>query len=100
MAELKAGGLALVIFSENQNEIGRCVELIEAVARGHSFNFPTAGKHSWGSDVPAWLVKGDVSLYTDRQSGGFSYFLGTELMPIDGDESPDTLRYTKEISNA
>lgn len=100
MAELKAGCIALVIFSENEAEIGRCVEVIESAARGHSFNFPGSGKHSWNSNTPAWLVKGDVSIYTDKQSGGFSYFLRSELMPIDGDDFSDDLVSGREMSHA
>lgn len=66
MSELRAGGIAIVIFSENKPEIGRCVELIEKVTNGYVFNFPGAGKHSWRDDTPGWLV---ISALVSRAQG-------------------------------
>lgn len=40
MAELRAGGLALVIASENKNEIGKSVTLIRKVLNGEFHQFP------------------------------------------------------------
>ncbi|EPX4368538.1 hypothetical protein ACW0PQ_004140 [Escherichia coli] len=99
MSELRAGGIAIVIFSENKLEIGRCVELIEKVTNGYVFNFPGAGKYSWRDDTPGWLVKGDVSIYTNEPSGGFSYFYSDELMPIDGEDFSHEDEQQKELAN-
>lgn len=98
MSELRAGGIAIVIFSENKPEIGRCVELIEKVTNGYVFNF-LVQVSIVGVMTPGWLVKGDVSIYTNKPSGGFSYFYSDELMPIDGEDFSHEDEQQKELAN-
>lgn len=101
MAELKAGGLALVIASGNNREIGKSVTLVKQLADGEFYKFPNGSSYSMKSSTgqAIWVVSGDVSVYTSKPSSGLSIFPSRCLMPINGDESPDVLRYTKEISN-
>lgn len=87
MAELRAGGLALVLASENQNEVGKTVTLVRVVSSGEYHKFPDGIRYTMiepGQQI--WVVSGDVSIYTNKPSGGMSIFPSKSLMPIDGDD--------------
>lgn len=88
MSELKAGCLALVISSGNENEVGKAVTLIRSVASGEFHQFPNGNSYAMKTSTgqSMWVVSGEVSIYTAKPSGGMSIFPARSLMPIDGDD--------------
>ncbi|EPH7508799.1 hypothetical protein ACYCW1_004237 [Klebsiella pneumoniae] len=102
MAELRAGGLALVIASGNQNEVGKTVTLIRKVSSGEFHQFPNGNSYAMkiNTGQSMWVVSGDVSIYTSKPSGGMSIFPAKSLMPIDGDDFSGEDERQKERENA
>ncbi|WP_430909892.1 hypothetical protein, partial [Klebsiella sp. H32] len=98
MAELRAGGLALVIASGNQNEVGKTVTLIRKVSSGEFHQFPNGNSYAMKTNTgqSMWVVSGDVSIYTSKPSGGMSIFPAKSLMPIDGDDFSNEDEHQKE----
>lgn len=102
MAELRAGGLALVIASGNKNEIGKSVTLIRKVLSGEFHQFPNGSIYVMNTNTgqSMWVVSGDVSIYTSKPSGGMSIFPSSHLMPIDGDDFSNEDERQKEREHA
>ncbi|MCY2161649.1 hypothetical protein OW894_24700 [Klebsiella pneumoniae] len=102
MAELRAGGLALVIASGNQNEVGKTVTLIRKVSSGEFHQFPNGNSYAMKTNTgqSMWVVSGDVSIYTSKPSGGMSIFPAKSLMPIDGDDFSNEDQHQKEREHA
>ena len=102
MAELRAGGLALVIAAENKNEIGKSVTLIRKVLSGEFHQFPNGSSYAMKTNTgeSGWVVSGDVSIYKSKPSGGMSIFPAKSLMPIDGDDFSDEGERKKEREHA
>ncbi|AMV53132.1 TPA: hypothetical protein ACHVUQ_002513 [Klebsiella pneumoniae] len=102
MAELRAGGLALVIASGNQNEVGKTVTLIRKVSSGEFHQFPNGNSYAMKTNTgqSMWVVSGDVSIYTSKPSGGMSIFPAKSLMPIDGDDFSNEDEHQKEREHA
>ncbi|EPH1720592.1 hypothetical protein P2116_004662 [Klebsiella quasipneumoniae] len=101
MAELRAGGLALVLASENQNEVGKTVTLVRVVSSGEYHKFPDGIRYTMiGPGQQIWVVSGDVSIYTNKPSGGMSIFPSKSLMPIDGDDFSNEDQRQKEREHA
>ncbi|EMO8771671.1 hypothetical protein FKL27_07360 [Klebsiella pneumoniae] len=102
MAELRAGGLALVIASENKNEIGKLVTLIRKVLSGEFHQFPNGSSYAMKTNTgeSGWVVSGDVSIYKSKPSGGMSIFPAKSLMPIDGDDFSNEDQRQKERGHA
>ncbi|HEC2625672.1 TPA: hypothetical protein R2K43_000829 [Raoultella planticola] len=101
MAELRAGGLVLVIASGNQNEVGKTVTLVRVVSSGEYHKFPDGSSYTMmelGQQL--WVVSGDVSVYTSKPSGGMSIFPSSHLMPIDGDDFSNEDEHQKEREHA
>lgn len=101
MAELKAGALAIVISSEVTAEIGRTVTLIKRIYDGEFYRFPDGSRYSdeSASKDKCWVVSGDVSVYTDGDSGGMGIFPSWALMPIDGDDFSHEDERQKELAH-
>lgn len=98
MAELKAGGLAIIINSRIPENIGVTVRLIRflGLQKGYLSNVEFQAWHvESASDrtIKGYLPDGSVISWPTVNCPA------NWLMPIDGDECPDALRYTKEISN-
>lgn len=102
MAELRAGGMALVIASGNKNEIGKSVTLIRKVLSGEFHQFPNGSSYAMNTNTgqSMWVVSGDVSIYTSKPSGGMSIFPAKSLMPIDGDDFSNEDERQKEQEHA
>ncbi|WP_432782145.1 hypothetical protein [Klebsiella michiganensis] len=102
MAELRAGGMALVIASGNKNEIGKSVTLIRKVLSGEFHQFPNGSSYAMNTNTgqSMWVVSGDVSIYTSKPSGGMSIFPSSHLMPIDGDDFSDEDEHQKAREHA
>lgn len=101
MAELRAGRLALVLASENQNEVGKTVTLVRVVSSGEYHKFPDGCRYTMiepGQQI--WVVSGDVSIYTSKPSGSMSIFPAKSLMPIDGDDFSNEDERQKEREHA
>lgn len=96
--ELKAGGLALVLRSHDEDEIGRCVTLVRLLLSGERFTAPdgTECLHL-ARYKPAWLVSGNVKPGTERPwLHGWAVFPPRSLMPIDGDPDQEPDQMTKD----
>lgn len=75
MAELRAGGLALVIKSVNQELVGRVVTLVGLLNPG---SFTHKGdRHFFKSNGVGWLCEVEEGIVVFRPG---------QLMPIDGDD--------------
>ena len=101
MSELRAGGLALVLASENQNEVGKTVTLVRVVSSGEYHKFPDGSSYTLiAPGQMLWVVSGDVSIYVNNPSGGMSIFPAKNLMPIDGDDFSNEDERQKEREHA
>ncbi|WP_312423661.1 hypothetical protein [Kosakonia cowanii] len=105
MRELKSGCLALIIDSNKQSDIGKCVTTVELVAARGSFKSPHGRQTVNCSDCACWLVTGDVKSEMGKESpvwsgNGWSLYPPQYLMPIDGDDFSDELISDKEKSHA
>ncbi|WP_400237705.1 hypothetical protein [Klebsiella michiganensis] len=105
MAELRAGGMALIIDSATPEEIGRCVSLIKLIPVRGSFTSPQ-GRHSNNAgEIPAWFVTGDVKAKLGDDSPiwagkGWALYPPQYLMPIDGDDFSNEDEHQKELEHA
>lgn len=89
--ELKAGGLALVIYADNPEDIGKCVTLLHFVQPGELFTAPDGMACRWRENYPAsWLVAGDIYADKGKEINGWGMFGTSSLMPID-DADPDAV---------
>lgn len=97
--ELKAGGLALVIFSYYPELVGKGVTLVQLLQPGDTFTAPDDTYSRWTGDFPVWLVTGD--LYAGDNHGkpkyyGWALFRPVSLMPIDGDDDQEPEQLAKD----
>ena len=86
--QFKPGDLALIIKCCNPANIGKCVELVELVAPGETYQ---AGKYVVENigDEAVWHVVGDV-FYTDVPViPGHAQKVPRNLMPLLGDFQPE-----------
>lgn len=87
--ELKAGGLALVIASDDKADIGKCVKLIQRVQDGGEYTAPNGIRclNRPGHGV-VWVVSGDLRIecYGGQNFSGWAVFKPENLLPIDGDD--------------
>lgn len=102
MAELRAGGLALVIglkvFSD-QN--GKSVTLVEKLKSGEKFTFPDGRtkRYTGRADNAAasgWICTGD--LMSVNGDVGWSILLEKNLLPIGGDDFTDEIEEVNNLS--
>lgn len=93
MAELKPGGLAIVISSPVPKNIGRVVELVEY--------WGVLNSQYTGEVGPAWKVKVDkeMILPNGRPSDLTGLIFSKKLMPIDGDEFQHEDERHKELTH-
>lgn len=91
--ELKAGGLALVVFAYDRSDIGKCVTLVKLMQPGETFNAPDGTYSKWAGEFPVWLVTGDLfagGMSDFRKCYGWAMFRPKSLMPID-ESDPDAV---------
>lgn len=106
MAELRAGGMALIIDSATPEEIGRCVSLIRLIPVNSSFTSPVHERPSNnGGDIPAWLVTGNVEAKLGKGAPlwagkGWALYPPQYLIPIDGDDFSNEDERQKELEHA
>lgn len=105
MRELKPGCLALIIDSNKQSEIGKCVTTVELVAPRGSFKSPHGRPTLNCGDCQCWLVTGDVKSEMGKESpiwsgNGWALYPPQYLMPIDGDYFSEELVTDKERLHA
>ncbi|WP_264041501.1 hypothetical protein [Pectobacterium carotovorum] len=104
MAELRAGGLALIIDSATEEEVGRCVETLKLVPDKGSFRSPHGRISNNGGPIAAWLVIGDVNAKLGAGSPawagkGWALYPPQYLLPIDGDDFTHEDEREKELVN-
>ncbi|EKS0266623.1 TPA: hypothetical protein ACH1T0_004686 [Klebsiella pneumoniae] len=103
MAELRAGGMALIIDSATSEEIGRGVQAVSLIPVRGSFKSPHGRPSNNGGDIPAWLVTGNVVAKLGKESpqwagNGWALYPPQYLMPIDGDDFSNEGERQKERS--
>lgn len=99
MAELKPGGLALVIAGPQS---GACVTTEFYVRPGQNFNLPDGRKSYNGDTVHAWFCTGRVKprVQTKHKNlTGFALFTSEMLLPIEGDEFQHKDEQQKELTH-
>lgn len=103
MAELKAGGLALIVRNKIQENIGKTVRLKFTVAPGMYYNNPVSGGLSKNSSSSLiWVVTGDVVTIGFRgvievPKHGFCQCAPRNLMPIDDADPDAVITHNKEL---
>ncbi|TCW07095.1 hypothetical protein EDF73_113157 [Raoultella sp. BIGb0138] len=89
MAELRAGGLALVINSTKPEQVGMVVTLLKLVYPGR---FTLNGKEYCAkANSPVWLCEKPEAYVT---------YYPWQLMPIDGDDFSNEDEHQKEREHA
>ncbi|WP_233979579.1 hypothetical protein [Pectobacterium versatile] len=104
MAELRAGGLALIVESINPEDVGKCVTTISLIPAHGSFTSPHGRPTNNNADFAAWFVTGDVKALMGKGSPvwagrGWSLYPPQYLMPIDGDDFTHEDEREKELVN-
>lgn len=103
MAELRAGGLALIVDSVSPQEVGKCVTTTQLIPAFGSFTSPHGRPTKNNAEFAAWLVTGDV---VAEMSGngipiwagrGWALYPPQYLMPIDGDDFTHEDEREKEL---
>lgn len=102
MAELKPGGLALIIDSSKSSDIGKCVTCVRIVPARGSFRSPQGRASVNASDHLSWLVSGDVVASTGKETpvgagNGWALYPPQYLLPIDGDDFQHKDERQKEL---
>lgn len=104
MAELKPGGLALIIDSNKSSDIGKCVTCVQVVPARGSFKSPQGRPSVNCSDHKCWMVTGDVVSKMGKESpvwagNGWALYPPQYLMPIDGDDLQHEDERQKELTH-
>lgn len=102
MAELRAGGLAIIIKSNAApSDIGKTVTLVKLLRPGDLYESEDNGELYRHSDnINAWLVRGDCTLMCNGEAVkiGFALYAPPALLPIDGDDFQHEGERKKELS--
>ncbi|ORM78330.1 hypothetical protein [Pantoea eucrina] len=100
MAELKAGGLAMVFgLKENLAANGKCVRLIMMVNPGEIFKSPLSNRMLIHREsISSWICEGDIQKSHPREIG-WACFNPSNLMSIDGDDFQHEDERQKELTN-
>lgn len=106
MAELKAGGLALVLDDIVPENIGKCVTLIRRLEPLDHFTTPDGRRGMMPSGYGVgWLCSGDLICIgtlsrskLDFKVKGWAIIPPKYLMPIDGDDFQREVEQQKELS--
>ena len=101
MAELRAGGMALIIDSATPEEVGRCVYTVSLIPPGGRFASPHGRPTNNHSESVAWFITGDVKASLGDGAPiwagkGWSLYPPQYLMPIDGDDFGSEDQHQKE----
>ncbi|HAT1562059.1 TPA: hypothetical protein I8X96_004017 [Raoultella ornithinolytica] len=93
MAELRAGGLAIIISSRFSENVGKTVRLVRFIGEVHHF---TGCGIFWEVEAMAGLrgTRGRV------KPGSIGMAQSKNLMPIDGDDFSDEDQHQKEREHA
>lgn len=100
MAELRAGGLALVIgLKEYARFNGKCVQLVMMVRPGEIYKSPVT-ELRWRHECnnSSWVAIGDVEPVHGKEKG-WSIFNPKNLIPIDGDDFSHEREHERELIN-
>lgn len=97
MAELKPGGLALVIRGE---DCGKCVTTERYIQGGSSFKGPCGRMFTAADKGGGWLCTGDIHAKDRPELKGWAIYWAENLMPIDGDDFQHEDERKKELSDA
>lgn len=104
MAELRAGGMALIIRSTEPSDVGKCVTLVSLIEPEMDFVSPSNIQCTSGKTTSSWLVVGDV--YAEAKEPydlpksdlyGWGLYKVNSLLPIDGEDFSDEDIYEKDI---
>lgn len=99
MAELKPGGLAIVIAGPQS---GACVSTEVYVNPGQEFDLPDGRKAYNGTALHAWFCTGRVKpkVQTKHKNlTGFALFTSEMLLPVDGEEIQHEDERNKELTH-
>ena len=109
MSELRVGGLAIIIQSSIEHEVGKVVTCLELISPGMPFVPPQTNAHTfqWPDNYPtAWMVSGDIQseCQWQRRMGtflvnGWGIYTSDQLMPIDGEDFSHEGERQKELSH-
>lgn len=98
MAELKAGGMALVFgLKKSIHNNGKSVRLLEIIQPKSDFTTPDGDIGFHHDDSAGWVCRGNiVSINGDA---GWAIFDAKNLMPIDGDDFQHEDERQKELTH-
>ena len=96
MAELKAGGLALVIRGE---DCGKCVTTERFIPGKSKFTAPDGENYTAAQACSGWLCTGDVNPKDLPELRGWALFRTENLLPIDGDDFQHEDERQKELTH-
>jgi len=109
MAELRTGGLAIIIRSSVTEEVGKVVTCLQVVTPGSNYAPPQTNGEAfcWPESYPtAWMVSGYIKTRCQwtRKKGyfwveGWGIYTPDQLMPIDGDDFQHEKEWQKELTN-
>jgi hypothetical protein len=102
MAELKSGGMALILDSCTQEEIGRCVTT-EMLCEPGTIIMTPSGHLAKVPSESCWMVTGNVSAGGTlggkiSHIHGWAFYPPDLLMPIDGDDLKHEGERQKELT--
>ena len=105
MAELRAGGLAIIIDSIAPEDIGKCVQTVSLIPPLGRFNSPQGRPTINSSEIASWLITGEVTAKLGEESPawagkGWALYPPQYLMPIDGDDFSNEDQHQKEREHA
>lgn len=103
MAELKAGGMAIIIDSCTTEEIGRCITTERLCQPGEIVLTPTVHRARVPSEK-CWMVTGNVSAGGTlggkiSHITGWAFYPPDLLMPIDGEDFQHEDERQKELTH-
>ena len=102
MAELKAGGLAIIIRSHaSPCDLGKTVTLVKLLRPGDIYDPEDNGElYRHADNINAWLVRGDCTLMCNGEAVkiGFALYSTRALLPIDGDDFQHENERKKELT--
>lgn len=96
MAELKPGGMALVIRGE---DCGKCVTTERFIPGKSEFIAPDGKNCTAARGCGGWLCTGDVNPKDRPEIRGWALFRTENLLPIDGDEFQHEDDQQKELTH-
>lgn len=102
MSELRAGGMAMIIESSDESDIGKCVTCEQVVPARGQFKSPHGRLSENRGDHLCWLVSGDVKATMGEgvpawAGKGWSLYPPGYLMPLDGQDFTEEERERENV---